>query len=182
MTEYKIGFDNYEIISYSNLEKYKTSNEKYMYIYDNIYTGVKWECVEFVRRWLIINYKITFEEVESAYNIFMHPYLCFKHLTYGNRVPYEKHHNGSIGNTFPYIGSIIIWDKNKKQPYGHCAIVSNYDNNYIYVSEQNWDNKKWEQNYSRKIKYKFGINNSIILVDNNRYKINILGWLILKNL
>lgn len=182
MTDYKIGIDNYGVVSYSNLEKHKMANDKYMYIYGNIYTGLKWECVEFIRRWLIINYKITFEEVECAYNIFMHPYLCFRNVITGNRVPYRKYYNGSIGNIFPKIGSIIIWHKNEKQPYGHCAIVCNYDNKYVYISEQNWGDKKWIKNYSRQIEYKMDINNSIILMDHNEYNVNILGWLILENL
>ena len=30
------------------------------------YTGIKWECVEFIRRYLILKKRITFENVESA--------------------------------------------------------------------------------------------------------------------
>jgi hypothetical protein len=33
------------------------------------YTGLKWECVEFIRRYLILTKGITFENVESALDL-----------------------------------------------------------------------------------------------------------------
>lgn len=33
------------------------------------YTGFKWQCVEYARRWLLVNYGITFDSVNYAYNI-----------------------------------------------------------------------------------------------------------------
>jgi len=178
-----IGKDFYGIIAYScytedtNKIRYEKS-----YIFKNIFSGIKWECVEFIRRWMIIRYSITLQELDTAFNIFELPYIRFTNLITGENIPYIKYHNASIGNLLPKIGTIIIWDKFGEHPYGHCAIVSNVDNNYIYISEQNWHNKKWQNKYSRKIPYKIGTLNSVLLIDNNEFNVPILGWLSLENL
>ena len=178
-----IGKDFYGITAYScytndnNEIRYEKS-----YIFKNIFSGIKWECVEFIRRWMIIRYSITFQELDNAYSIFDLPYIRFTNLITGVNIPYIKYNNRSVGNLRPDIGSIIIWDKFGDHPYGHCAIVSKLDNRYLYISEQNWHNKKWENYYSRKIEYKIGMGNSITLLDNNQFNVPILGWISLENL
>jgi len=178
-----IGKDLFGITAYScytknpNLIRYGR-----FYIFGNILTGIKWECVEFIRRWFIIRYSITFQEIENAYQIFNTNYLKFTNLITGENISYTKYYNGSIGNLLPIVGSIIIWNKFGQHPYGHCAVVLHIDENYIYIAEQNWDNKKWENNYSRKIQFNLGMLNSVSLIDQNKYNVPILGWLTLDNL
>lgn len=178
-----IGKDFYGITAFSN----HTINPKEIrydksYIFKNIFTGIKWECVEFIRRWLIIRYSITFQELDTAYKIFDLPYIKFSNLITGEILPYMKYYNGSIGNLLPNIGTIIIWDKFGEHPYGHCAVVVKVDDNYIYISEQNWHNEKWNNPYSRKIPYRLGILNSVLLIDKNIYNVSILGWISIDNL
>jgi hypothetical protein len=178
-----IGKDFYGITAYSchTKDNNEIRNEK-SYIFKNIFSGIKWECVEFIRRWMIIRYSITFQELDNAYSIFDLPYIRFTNLITGENIPYIKYNNGSIGNLLPNKGSIIIWDKFGEHPYGHCAVVSQLDNSFIYISEQNWHNKKWQNFYSRKIQYKIGMGNSITLIDNNEFNVPILGWISLENL
>jgi glutathionylspermidine amidase/synthetase len=124
----KIGvFDG--VAAYSNQKdetKSKTSN-----FYNGKYTGRKWQCVEFVRRYLISKHGITFSDVTSAFEI---PKARFTTL------------NGSPVQTTNEVkvGSIIIWPKNyqKMSPDGHVAIVSSISSSGINVVEQNYiDNK-----------------------------------------
>ena len=178
-----IGKDFYGITAFSNY----TVNPNEMrydksYIFKNIFTGIKWECVEFIRRWLIIRYSITFQELDTAFKIFDLPYIKFSNLITGENLPYIKYYNGTIGNLLPNVGTIIIWDKFGEHPYGHCAIVVKIDDYYIYISEQNWNNEKWDNPYSRKIPYRLGILNSVLLIDKNIYNVSILGWLSIDNL
>lgn len=44
----------------------------YVYLSDlnmTVYSGVKWQCVEYARRYLIMVYGVTFESVDNAFNI-----------------------------------------------------------------------------------------------------------------
>ena len=178
-----IGKDTYGITAYScyTNDPKKIRYDK-SYIFKNVFAGIKWECVEFIRRWLIIRYSITFQELDTAYKIFDLPYMKFSNLITGENISYIKYYNGSIGNLLPKVGTIIIWDKFGEHIYGHCAIVIKVDENYIYISEQNWDNKQWNKAYSRKIPYRLGLLNSVSIIDNNPYNVPLLGWISLDNL
>lgn len=178
-----IGNDLYGIKAYScYTENPNLIRNSRNIIFKNIITGIKWECVEYIRRWLIIRYSIKFQEIDTAFNIFDSPYIRFTNLITGENISYTKYYNNSIGNLLPIIGSIIIWDKFGEHPYGHCAIVLKIDNNFIYIGEQNWHNTKWECNYSRKIPYKLSMLNSVSLIDRNKYNTSILGWITIDNL
>ena len=48
--------------------KRKSNSSKASY-YNGIYTGIKGQCVEFVRRYLIMNNGVTFSDVDSAFQI-----------------------------------------------------------------------------------------------------------------
>jgi hypothetical protein len=178
-----IGKDVFGIEAYSchTMDPSQIRHDR-SYIFKNVFSGIKWECVEFIRRWFIIRYSITFEELDSAFKIFDLPYIKFSNLITGENISYIKYYNGSIGNLLPRIGTIIIWDKFGEHPYGHCAVVNKVDQNYIYISEQNWDNKKWNAPFSRKIPYNLGVLNSVFLIDKNIYNVPILGWISLDNL
>jgi glutathionylspermidine amidase/synthetase len=178
-----LGKDIFGIAAFSchTNDPNKIRNDK-SFIFRNVFTGIKWECVEYIRRWLIIKHSITFQELDTAFNIFDLPYIKFSNLISGEILSYIKYYNGSIGNLLPKIGSIIIWDKFGEHPYGHCAIVVKLDKNYIYIAEQNWDNKKWNNTYSRKIPYSLGVLNSVLLIDKNIFNVSILGWISIDNL
>jgi hypothetical protein len=68
-----IGITKQNVIAFSNDENnnnLNNENKRESNYYNNIYTGLKYECVEFVRRWLIIVHNITFESVDHARNIY----------------------------------------------------------------------------------------------------------------
>ena len=99
--------------------------------YNGLYTGIKWQCVEFVRRYLQVKQGVTFSDVDSAFEI---PNAQFTTL---NGKPIHMTNELKVG-------SIIVWPKNfeDKCPDGHVAIVSSVTSDGITVVEQNYiDNK-----------------------------------------
>lgn len=130
---------------YNNNDENK--RDKYNYIY-NIKTGIKWECVEFIRRYCIIKYKLTFELVNNVYDMVNLKY--FINIDTLKLFFLNFYHRNS--NFIPKVDDLVIfYYKNT----GHIAIISNtsnISNNIIEICEQNWE-KDWESSkYSRKIK------------------------------
>jgi glutathionylspermidine amidase/synthetase len=172
-----IGIDNYGIIAYSSKHNENYNNQKFSFIFNNIYCGIKWQCIEYVRRWLIINCNVTFEQIDMAYMMFSTEKLKFIHITHKHTIPYKLIYNNQTNNVLPHIGSIIIWDKNNNYKTGHVAIVSKITNKYIYIGEQNWDDILWNKPFSRKIKIQYLNLSTININDYNPFQLNILGWI-----
>jgi glutathionylspermidine amidase/synthetase len=118
--------------TFNGVQSYSNSNNKSSVAnyYNNIYTGIKWECVEYVRRYLIINHNITFSNVDSSYQI---PEANFMTLHGENIIP--KKNNSLV------IGSIIIFPKDYEvdSPDGHVAIISSILQSGITIAEQNYN-------------------------------------------
>jgi len=103
--------------------------------------GEKWECVEFVRRFLVETRGITFPSVKNAFDIWN-----LDHFTTldGKPVEIQKIENlSSIAN-----GDVMIWRSTRDAPYGHVAIVGNVEDNVCLI-EQNNSNVKWNGPYAR---------------------------------
>ena len=175
-----IGIDFYDVVSYSCNNYCKNKGDR-SFIFDNVYCGVKWQCVEFVRRWLLIVFNISFEEIDMAYMIFKKSKIKFKNILTNQILQYSKNHNSQSHNKLPKIGTIIVWDRTDNYETGHVAIVSKVTHDYIYISEQNWDNILWNNQYSRKIRINYLPNNSIFLNDVNEFGLSILGWINIEN-
>ena len=96
-----------------------------------INTGIKWQCVEYARRYLQTTRGITFDDVHGAFEI---PRAKFTRLRDG--VSVKKTNDLKVG-------SLVVWPKKYKHnfPYGHVAVVSKIRPNGIYVAEQNYDDK-----------------------------------------
>jgi len=165
-----IGITNQNVIAFSNNDQSKdTKNKSKPNYYNEIYTGLKYECVEFVRRWLIIVYGITFESVNHAKNIFeLKNFYSIKN----SLININEFLNGSYNNI--YFGDLIIWNyKGEFSSYGHVAIVVKIKNNFIYIAEQNTSNKSWNgKKYSRKLLF-----DNNLLVDKDYTDTEILGWI-----
>jgi hypothetical protein len=121
------------------------------------YTGIKWECVEFLRRYLIITRGITFQKINSALELCILPYVIdISNGILKNIVHYK---NGEIKIK---KGDIIILNTTNNKN-GHVVIVSKCIGNQIEIIEQNYDNKLWNgKNYSRK----YNIKNNYIYSNN----------------
>jgi hypothetical protein len=117
------------VSAYSN-QKGQTNSSESNY-FNGVYTGIKWQCVEYARRYLQTTRGITFDNVDNAVEI---PSAKFTTLDGTNL----------LGKTNDLkIGSLVIWPKHYKynSPDGHVAVVSSIQSNGFYVAEQNYDDK-----------------------------------------
>jgi hypothetical protein len=115
----------------------------------NVFSGLKWQCVEYARRWLIKNKNITFAEVQYAYEIW--------NLNHGERIDTGEpirliRFENKISNTKPQVGDLLIYSSDFAIT-GHVAVVVSVDNkNSITIAEQNYFNKLWDvPNFSRRL-------------------------------
>lgn len=113
------------------------------------YTGIKWQCVEYARRWLLANKGVTFSEVNIAADI-------WHQLDYVTDVDTNKTHslvaklNGS--ELPPVMGDLLVYGESFNDT-GHVAIVVevNHEDGFIKVGEQNYHNEPWPGDFSRTI-------------------------------
>ena len=137
-----IGIDYYGVPAYKN-----DFIEKHHYV-KNIYTGIQWECVEYVRRWYIQIFNLTFPSIENAVDIWNIPY-AYDPIT-KKQLRFHSVKNGK--NVEPQVGDIVVFTKNEFYPYGHVAIITSVTSDAIYLAEQNIDDTVWNKPFSRKIK------------------------------
>jgi len=122
------------VVSYCKIDQYNLKD----HYQDGINTGKKWQCVEFVRRYYLQIYRLTFPSVEDAY--------ALRRLTHMTRVDTKESIPCSFfpsGTFTPRVGDILILHLN---PYGHTGIVVEVDtehSNTLRIAEQNW--KEWER-------------------------------------
>ena len=117
---------------------------------DGTYTGIKWQCVEYARRWLLVNKGVVYGDVDVAADIWALDFVTrikddakLKMLTYPN------------GNaTQPKVGDLLIYAKAYLKT-GHVAVISKIDPkaHTLQVIEQNYNNTKWADGYARSISY-----------------------------
>lgn len=117
--------------------------------WNGTYTGIKWQCVEYARRWLLQNRRAVYGDVDIAADI----WDKIDHLTEvgtNKRLPLESHLNGS--QQPPRKGDLLIYAKAFNNT-GHVAVVIDVDHDagYVKVAEQNYSNKPWSADYARRI-------------------------------
>lgn len=144
--------------------------------YDGIYMGYKWQCVEFARRWLYINFGYIFDDVAMAYDIFS--LRNVRDIKNNTLLPLQAFENGN--KRHPKPGCLLIWQEGGEfEDTGHVAIVTEVSESWIRVAEQNVDHEIWpeQRNYSRQLSAKVS--------EDGEYWITcsfgdaqILGWMI----
>lgn len=101
---------------------------------DKEYMGYKWQCVEFARRFLYLNYGMVFTDVRMAYEIFSLRYL--RQVVNDNILPLQAFANGC--ERLPVAGSLLIWEQGGEfEQTGHVAIITQVFEDKIRVVEQN---------------------------------------------
>lgn len=132
------------------------------------YTGIKWQCVEYARRWLLVHKGAVYGDVDIAADI----WDKIDHLTHvasNRQIPLESHLNGS--KQPPEIGDLLIYAR-AFHDTGHVAVVTDvdYENGVIEVGEQNYANEPWPEDYARRIEFiKKGDNYWLL-------DVYLLGW------
>jgi hypothetical protein len=160
MNQYKIKYLKYklkynmikqhifgtQLYSFNNVYAYSNKSSDFISDESNYhnghFTGIKWQCVEYARRYLQTVFNVTFSQVESAYEI---PNAIFTRLTD------LVHIKPTITNTKYTSNSLIVWAKDYEPdtPHGHVAVIVSVDKDGIYVAEQNYNN----DNHYRYISY-----------------------------
>ena len=165
----QIGINN-NVISFSNCNSSCINRPGFAFkkeltsLIKDVWIGLPWQCVEYVRRWTLQNQNIEFDDVDYAYEVWNREKAL--DLKSGKEIVYKNFINGS--ERLPKNGDILVYGKNDELPYGHVAIITNVNivDKYVDVAEENFQNKKWEDfnSYSRRIKLiiNYIIKNSLI--------------------
>lgn len=110
------------------------------------YTGIQWQCVEYARRWWLIQKGVVFGSVDIAADIWTLVKQATRPL--GGTQAVTRHPNGGLQP--PQRGDLLIYNVDPRQPdlrFGHVAVVVAVDpvEGWIAVAEQNWSNRAWTQ-------------------------------------
>jgi len=129
-------------------------------------TGLKWQCVEYARRWFYNNHKLIFDDVDFAFDIwyqinsFYNPATLAKVATKNYSCPNQ---------VAPEVGDLLVYNKGYLGT-GHVAIIDSVDlgKGLITVIEANYENTLWPSNFSRAIPLDlhndgFGLNEPYLL-------------------
>ncbi|NHN36120.1 bifunctional glutathionylspermidine amidase/synthase [Pseudomaricurvus alcaniphilus] len=143
---------------------------------DKVYTGYKWQCVEFARRWLLLNRGYVFEDIAMAYDIFRIPEV--KRIEDGEKLPLRAFANGS--RRPPEPGCMLIWSEGGEfEETGHVAIVTEVLDDCIRIAEQNLNHLRWPEDcdYGRELPACYADDGSF-WVQCSFEDASILGWVI----
>ena len=115
------------------------------------YTGIKWQCVEYARRWLLVHDGVVFGDIDIAANM----WDKINHVTNVSTqavTPLVKYVNGSA--EMPQKGDLLIYAREFERT-GHVAVVVGVDSKggTIKVAEENYSNTPWPGDYSREIPF-----------------------------
>ena len=118
---------------------------------DGTFTGEKWQCVEYARRWLLRKRGAVFGDVDIAADI----WIKIDHLVRVHdqaRLPLPARLNGS--EQAPQAGDLLIYAE-AFYGTGHVAVVLDIDPvaRLISVGEQNFYNQPWPGTHARRIEY-----------------------------
>lgn len=161
-------------ISDVDVEEYFQSSDFRSYI-KNQYIGHKWQCVEFARRFLFLNYGFVFTDVAMAWEIFSLRFVC--QVVNNNILPLQAFANGS--KRAPEAGSLLIWqDGGEFENTGHVAIITQLIGEKIRIAEQNVVNTPLPMGQQWTRELKLSVNDGNYTIVDTFTDTVILGWMI----
>ncbi|CAF3388567.1 unnamed protein product [Rotaria socialis] len=162
-----VGMASSNVIAYSNgNDTYYSNEDNYLY---GIYMGLKWQCVEYARRWTFLRKSSTFESIPGA-NDMWNQLKYVERIIDAEKFPLKKHSNGCPNR--PINESYLIYPIQKDMPYGHVAVIVDVLPNSIRIAEQNFNFNYWSYNYSREIPVTF--KNDLYYIQ-DQYE--VYGWI-----
>ena len=132
---------------------------------DGYNLGLKYQCVEFVKRYYYEHYQHKMPNSYGNAKDFFNP-VC-SDGTYNADRAMLQFKNGSV--LPPEKGDLVVFSGTLINPYGHVAIVSSCKNNEVEIIQQNCGSSRATYELS-KIANKYTINES-----------GIVGWLRMNN-
>jgi hypothetical protein len=121
--------------------------------WEDTYTGIRWQCVEMARRWLIARRGLTFGDVDLAIDIW-DQIDQYRDIQSGQEYPVVSILNGA--DAPPEVGNLLIYAK-ALEGTGHVAVVTELtlpDGDVagnVEVAEQNFANRPWQGDHARRI-------------------------------
>ena len=118
--------------------------------HEGTYTGIKWQCVEYARRWLLANKGVVYGDVDYAIDIW-DKIDHYRHVATDRKIPVSNFPNGS--GMPPQVGDLLIYAKVMFGGTGHVAVVTDVDleRGTIRVGEQNFTNQTWSGQHARQL-------------------------------
>jgi hypothetical protein len=135
---------------------------------NGIYTGIKWQCVEYARRWLLQHTGAVFADVDIAADIWSR-IDRLERVDGKGAIPLVAHPNGD--REAPEPGDLLIY-ASAYLGTGHVAVITTVDlqSRTLAVAEQNYLNTTWPGDHAREIE---------LVVQDGRYWVldaYLLGW------
>ena len=129
---------------------------------DGYNLGLKWQCVEYVKRFYYVKYK---HKMPDAYG---HAKDLFDEsladVAYNEKRGLLQFRN--VRYSWPQQGDLLVLRGNRDNPYGHCGIISRVDDDELELMQQNYGNKT-------RVNYKIVVYNNIVTIAEH----DVLGWL-----
>ncbi|KAK7198668.1 CHAP domain/Glutathionylspermidine synthase preATP-grasp [Novymonas esmeraldas] len=134
--------------------------------------GVKWQCVEFARRYLASRKAVWMASMPIAEEVWRLE-APFARVEDGAPVEFTRTPNKSRGPA-PAVSDLIVWGQSPETPFGHVAVVTEVLPNAVRVAEQNQGFERWPEDmlYSREIPMQRDGDGAVELVDEDP----VLGW------
>ena len=140
------GIASTTVTAYSNeYDDFISFEETYTH---GIFTGYKWQCVEFARRWLLLRKSCTFRSFPCAADMWL-GMAHVERVTDGQKFLTKIYANGSSHK--PRCDSFLLYPRGQGIPYGHIAVICDVQDSYIRVTEQNYRFLRWPDVYARQI-------------------------------
>lgn len=118
--------------------------------HEGTYTGIKWQCVEYARRWLLANKGVVYGDVDYAIDIW-DKIDHYRQVATDKKIPVTNFLNGS--SKPPQVGDLLIYAKVMFGGTGHVAVVTAVDleRGTVRVGEQNFSNRPWPDKHARQL-------------------------------
>ncbi len=119
------------------------------HVRDGRFLGMKWQCVEYARRWLYTAKGAVFGDVDVAADVWRRVDALTR-VADGGRIALTAHPNGSPSPPRP--GDLLVYG-DEFLGTGHLAVVLRVDPaaGTVEVAEQNYDNRPWPADHARRI-------------------------------
>jgi hypothetical protein len=106
------------------------------YVNSLIYTGYRYQCVEYARRFLLLTTGCIFDNCGRASEIYSMDHIT--QVETGEQYALHHHNNDGSSTEKPQPGDIIIYPYHPElTPWGHVGIISYVDDHRVGIAEQN---------------------------------------------
>lgn len=145
-----LGVAQHTVVAYSNGDSTFVSSETNSLFGINL--GLKWQSIEYARRYTILRKGATFSDVDTASELWTN-ITNVERVLDNKQYSLKQYPNGSP--TAPAVGSYLVYPIQNNLPFGHVAVVVGVTNRAIQVAEQNFNFNYWTEYYAREIPLSF---------------------------